>query len=238
MNTSDYGLIAIHGFTGSSGEMKEFADYFAKEGFKVVTPTLPGHETTKEDMKKYKWTDWARAIEEAYDELAQQCPGGVYVSGLSLGGLLSLYLGITRPVKGIITMAAPIAIGNKIQRLFLRLPYVPIWLSHVKDKPGDPSLFEGHFYYPKFHFSSARTLFQLANFVKARLSEITAPIHLFHSVKDTMVHDKNADDIASGVSSKIVKLIKVEKSGHVLTRDLDREFIMEKSLEFVMEISN
>ena len=131
---------------------------------------------------------------------------------------------------------ASIAVGETLKEVWI--PGEFQFLKHVKDKPGDPSLIEGLFFYPKYHFSSARTLFQLANFVKARLSEITAPIHLFHSVKDTMVHDKNADDIASGVSSKIVKLIKVEKSGHVLTRDLDREFIMEKSLEFVMEISN
>ncbi|MHA1910229.1 MAG: alpha/beta hydrolase [Candidatus Kariarchaeaceae archaeon] len=238
MSTSDYGLIAIHGFTGSSGEMKEFADFFAKEGFKVITPTLPGHETTKEDLKKYKWTDWAHAVEEAYDKLSEQCPGGVYVSGLSMGGLLSLYLGITRPVKGIITLAAPIVIGNKFQRPFLRLPFAPVWLNHIKDEPGDPSIYDGHFYYPKFHFNSAKALFQLANYVKARLTEITAPIHLFHSVKDKVVPVKDANMIANGVSSKIVKLIEVSKSGHVLSKDLDKEFIMEKSLEFIMKISS
>jgi carboxylesterase len=238
VNTSDYGLLAIHGFTGSPGDINEFADYFEKEGFKVVTPTLPGHGTTKEDLKKIKWNDWTSAVEEAYDELAKECPGGVYVSGISMGGLLSLYLGITRPVKGIISMAAPLAIGNKLERLFLRFPYFPVWLSHTKDEPGDPSLFEGHFYYPKFHFTSAKALFQLANFVKGRIAEITAPIHLFHSVNDKVVAVKEAEKIASGVSSKIVKLIKVNKSGHVISKDLDKELIMEKSLEFLLEISN
>jgi len=83
-------LIAIHGFTGSSGEVKEFADTFAKEGFKVVTPTLPGHETTKEDLKKYRWADWARSVEEAYDDLSKQCPGGAFVSRLSMGGFVAI----------------------------------------------------------------------------------------------------------------------------------------------------
>jgi esterase/lipase len=85
-------------------------------------------------------------------------------------------------------MAAPIVIGNKFQRLFLRLPY--------------------------------------------------APIHLFNSVRDMIVPVEDAETIASGVSSKIVKIIKVDKSGHVLSKDVDREFIMEKSLEFVLEICN
>ena len=57
-------------------------------------------------------------------------------------------------------------------------------------------------------------------------------------MRNTIVSVKAADTIASGVSSKIVKIIKVDKSGHVLSKDVDREFIMEKSLEFALEICN
>jgi len=64
---------------------------------------------------------------------------------------------------------------------------------------------------------------------------MAAPIHLFHSVRDKVVPVKNADTIAGSVSSEIVKLIKVNKSGHVLSKDVDKELIMKKSLEFVLE---
>src|SRR5213078_2004834 len=69
---------------------------------------LPGHATRIEDLDETRWTDWAGAVEDAFDAMRLSC-NRVAVVGLSLGGLLSLHLAATRPeVAAVASLAAPL----------------------------------------------------------------------------------------------------------------------------------
>ena len=87
----------LHGFTGNCNSMRGVAHALARAGFAVELPLLPGHGTTVEDMNTTTWRDWSAAAEEALEKLEARVPGKVVVTGLSMGGSLTGWLGTRHP---------------------------------------------------------------------------------------------------------------------------------------------
>jgi len=46
------GVLLCHGFTGSPGTLRPWADYLAEAGLTVSLPRLPGHGTTWQEMAR------------------------------------------------------------------------------------------------------------------------------------------------------------------------------------------
>ena len=90
------GVLVLHGFTGNPSSMRGFAEAMAGAGFHVEMPRLPGHGTTVEDMITTGWADWSAEVEAAYGRLAERAER-IVVAGLSMGGALTLWLGLAHP---------------------------------------------------------------------------------------------------------------------------------------------
>ena len=90
------GALVLHGFTGNPQSVRGVAMALADAGLTVELPLLPGHGTEVADMLPTRWNDWADAVEEEYTSLAARCDG-VVVAGLSMGGLLALWLAQRHP---------------------------------------------------------------------------------------------------------------------------------------------
>ena len=85
--------LLIHGLTSSPSEMRILGEYLHQYGYSVYAPLLPGHGTSYEHLNKTRWPEWYETVEELTKNLLQQAEPLVVV-GLSMGGLLSLELGI------------------------------------------------------------------------------------------------------------------------------------------------
>lgn len=90
------GVLALHGFTGSPQSMRPLAEAMAAAGHTVELPRLPGHGTTVDDMQTTSWDDWSAHVERAYIDLASRTDR-VIVTGLSMGGTLTLWLASQHP---------------------------------------------------------------------------------------------------------------------------------------------
>lgn len=100
------GVLAIHGFTGSPQSMRPIASAMADAGHTVELPRLPGHGTSVDDMLTTGWSDWTAAVDAAYCDLAARTER-VVVTGLSMGGTLTLWLATQYPeIAGIIPINA------------------------------------------------------------------------------------------------------------------------------------
>ena len=97
----------LHGFTGNPQSMRDLALALSDAGFTVELPLLPGHGTDIADMLPTRWEDWSAAAEEAYTELAARSDG-VVVVGLSMGGLLTVWLAEHHPEIAAIAVVNPI----------------------------------------------------------------------------------------------------------------------------------
>lgn len=233
----DTGCLLIHGFTGTTSSMRLMGEYLAAKGITCLGPRLPGHGTSVEDMGRWSYTDWTSTAETALGELREIC-GKVYVTGLSMGGLLTLYLAERHSDM----LAGAIPISAPAHWLSPGLNGVLIkgvgFLKHlIKQMPGpgndvrDPDVTEVA--YDKLSTSAAHELLKLQRVVDADMSRITCPIKIFAGRNDHVVPPKNSQYIYDNVSSKDKELLWLPECYHVATLDCDKEKIFEASYNFM-----
>jgi len=92
------GVLLVHSLGGSPIELKFVAHTLAQLGYTVYCPLLPGLAGGTDVSGLSKWEDWYGALEQAHDELLQQCDA-VIVGGISAGSMLALRLAALRPEK-------------------------------------------------------------------------------------------------------------------------------------------
>ena len=82
---------------------------FARRGFAVEIPRLPGHGTTWREMLPTRYDDWRAAVHATTKRLKERYEHVVLV-GLSMGGTLSLDVasGTDARVSGVVTINAQI----------------------------------------------------------------------------------------------------------------------------------
>jgi carboxylesterase len=124
------GVLVIHGFTGCTQSMVPSGKALAARGCTVLGPPLPGHGTTVEDMAIRRVTEWTDEAEQALKELWGRCDR-VFVTGLSMGGTITLYLAANfgDKIAGIIPINA-LVLTEPLLRLTPVLKYL------VKTRPG------------------------------------------------------------------------------------------------------
>ncbi len=234
------GVLLIHGFTGTCSSMKPMGEYLAGRGLTVLGPRLPGHGTDVKDQGRYTYNDWIAAAETALAELQGMCDR-VFVSGLSMGGTLTLYMGEQHSdtLAGIMPISAPAHWLVKGAQGAM-LPLVPVLKHVLKTFPGpggdlkDPSVTEVA--YAKLNTSALHELTRLIKYVDSNLGRITVPIRIFHAREDHVVPPENAPYIYEHVASEDKELVWLDNSYHVCTLDFDKEHIFETSYNFIQEL--
>lgn len=232
-------VITSHGFAGYPEEMDPLGKYLESKGYDWYNLTIPGHDTTPEDLREKKWTDWTSCVSNNIVSKMKEYPDGVIMAGLSMGGLLTLWALENHPgLKAGVSLSAPMKILNWYQNILLKLP-IGKWVKRSEDDIKgilDEEGREEHRAYDSMHTDSVKELQKLVNDVKGNLGKITQPLLVVHSTKDELVDVKNADFIIENVSSEIKNRMIVENSGHVLTRDFDKELIFNEIHEFISSL--
>ena len=126
---NETGVLVIHGFTGSTQSMRYLGQSLHERfGFTVVGPCLPGHGTSPDEMSKTGYLDWLGAVERELKALAAR-KKRVFVTGLSMGGTLTLNLAARFPklVQGIAPISA--AAGPLPDGFWVCTPNSPLWSS-------------------------------------------------------------------------------------------------------------
>jgi carboxylesterase len=230
---NEVGCLLIHGFRSCSFEMKEFGQYLNELGFTVNICLLPGHGTQPEDLIDKKWEHWARAVENSYFDLRKKCKK-IFIAGLSTGGSLALYLTSKHKVDGVIALAPGLFLRHRYAKLSHFLKY--IW-KYKKIKSGpDISINVESKVYPKVPVSSVSELLSLFSALKTKLKSIIAPALIIYSINDHVVKPQSALTIYNKISSKKKKIIKLEKSYHILTMDIEKQKVFHETGKFIKEI--
>ena len=239
MNLGKYCVITCHDFTGYPEEMEPFGEFMEKKGLNWYNLLLPGHGTNPFDLKNIRWIDWANYVRKEVNVMMKKYPDGVFFAGLSLGGVITLYVLQQFPdLKGAITLSAPVRLLNWWQTLLAKIPYLGFWVKRTeKDEKllFDKEAAKIHRGYETFHTDSAKQVNKLVTQVRKRLDIVNQPTLIIHSSKDNLIPVKNAHEIFDKISSFDKEKLIVENSGHVLTRDFDKEEIFEKSFEFIKQ---
>ena len=92
------GVLLVHSLGGTPDELRYLAQSFAREGFTVNCPFIPGMTGGTDVSGISTYEDWYAGLEAAYEEMANTCDS-IYVGGLSAGAMLALRLAARRPEK-------------------------------------------------------------------------------------------------------------------------------------------
>ena len=228
------GALLIHGFTGSPQGLRSLGEYLSERGIAVLGPRLPGHGTTWQDLNARKAQEWADAVELGFHEIAAE-RDEVFLVALSFGAALAFELAARYPaeVAGIVTLAG--LIFTKDPRRFA----APVIRRVVASLPGvgndiaDP---EGkELAYDRLPTSAAHEMLKFIRRAKVGLPSISCPLLVMHGRNDHTVSPANAPYIYDTVASKDKELVWLERSFHVVTLDLDRDEVFDRTYRFIKE---
>ena len=230
------GVVCVHGFTGTPYEMRYLGEALARAGFSVHGLRLPGHGTRVEDLDQTKWSDWADAVEDAYDSMRLIC-NQVAVVGQSLGGLLALHLASKRTdVAAVATLAAPLWLEGLSARvaqwaadgMLRRVRAIPkFYGSDVRDKRTKAEN-------PCYSAIPTRALAELAAFmrvVEGELSTIKQPVLVLHGEHDHTAPVACATRIAQLTCAVRMRIL--PRSYHLLAADVERDIVAAEVIDFV-----
>jgi carboxylesterase len=205
------GALVLHGFTSNPQSMRGLALALADAGLSVEMPLLPGHGTELSDMLPTRWEDWSDAAEAAYTGLAARSDG-VVVVGLSMGGMLSVWLAERHPEIAGIAVVNPLLAPPDADSIVFIESMIENG-DEVAPGIGSDIALEGavEVAYPGLPLRATLSLFSAAAEVGADLESVTCPVLLFTSVQEVML----------------------ERSFHVATLDYDKDEIESRTVEFV-----
>ncbi len=235
---SDTGCLLIHGFTGAPTEMRPLGEFLADKGYTVLGVRLVGHGTKIEDMNRVTWEDWSNSVLDGWHLLSPNT-SRVFIIGLSMGAVLALYHASFLPVHGVVSLSAPYQIepDPRLKILPLYSRFIP-YASKGESDWQDPHANEDHFSYDMYPTKALVQLTHLLKSTREALPAITAPALLAHAQKDIGVPFHNMDKIAKslGTPENKIRKLALENSGHVVTRDLDKERVFNAIHQFIQDV--
>jgi carboxylesterase len=227
---NETGILVLHGFTGTTQSVREIGKAYNDAGYTVCGPRLTGHGTHYEDMEQSTYQDWISSVEDGLKWLKKRC-STIFVTGLSMGGTLTLYLAEKHSeIKGIIPINAAIEIPDMN-------PYKessePRYLEAIGSDLKNIEVKE--LAYEKTPVKSIKQILKLMEIVKNNLQSVSCPALLFVSKEDHVVPPYNSEHIIEAISSEDAKLITLNRSYHVATLDYDQKTIIDQTLMFIQK---
>jgi carboxylesterase len=225
------GALVLHGFTGNPHSMRGVAMALADAGLTVELPLLPGHGTEVADMLPTRWSDWTACVKQAYTSLAARCDG-VVVVGLSMGGLLALWLAERHPEIAGLVLINPMVLPPDETLVSLVQTMLDageelapgIGSDIARDGVVETS-------YAETPLRAALSLFTAVSEVSEELEAVACPVLLFTSAEDHVVDPLSSDVLVARLTAP-VEQVRLERSYHVATLDWDRDEIEARAVEF------
>ncbi|MBN2146782.1 MAG: alpha/beta fold hydrolase [Anaerolineales bacterium] len=231
------GCLLIHGFTGAPKEMRWMGEDLNRRGYTVLGVRLAGHATRAQDMARVRWQDWVASVEDGY-HLLRGAVDQVFLAGLSMGGVLSLYLAARLPVAGLMTMATPYALPQD-----WRIKHLG-WLHRIQPTyhPGPPDWHnlqaeQDHIHYKSYPSRGIVELRDLLAEMRASLPQVHVPALLVHSHQDQAVHPENMEHIYQHIGSADKQMLWVNDSGHVIPREPERQRVFQAADDFFSRVA-
>ncbi|MBR2069768.1 MAG: alpha/beta hydrolase [Candidatus Gastranaerophilales bacterium] len=244
-------VLLFHGLTGSPFELKKYARFLFKQGYDIFAPCLPGHGDRAFEIYTVKYQDWLSFAKEKFLNLSEKYED-IFVSGICLGAVLGLSLGIEFPkkIKGIVPCSTTLYLDGwrlpwynclmplglaTIIRFYYNYPECePYGIKNEKTRAVVKKLLaKSEVGMNEFPMTGFYELLKLSKVIRKNLSNIEAPVLLFHSKEDDLTSTKSAEIVYNKISSKDKEKIILYDSYHMIFYDNEKEFVFNKIAEFL-----
>ena len=259
LGTGEVGVLLIHGLTGTPTELRRVAQGLAKDGTcTVYVPTLAGHCGDNSDLQATGWLDWYEGVRKTFAGIRQRHQQ-VFVGGLSMGAVMSMYLASEHPdqVAGLLMYSTTLRYDgwsiNKLAfmtPLLMKIPF-GVHLCSFEEKPpygiknqrlraiverqmkaGESS----NAGLLTMEGITVRELHRMNAVVKKRMPSITTKALVLHSIEDDITSRWNADYVERHLGGPVTKVL-LDNCYHMITADLQYRRVIELSDAFIKKNS-
>lgn len=227
-------VLLLHGFTGSSADVRMLGRFLEKKGYTSLAPQYRGHGTAPEELIKTNPDEWWQDVQDAYNRLQEAGYQEIAVAGLSLGGVFSLKLGLNQPVKGIITMCAPMTMRT-LDLMFEGVLAYAKQYKRYEGKTADEIEKEVEAIRQK-GMPSLPELQKLVSDVRAEVDLVYAPLFVVQAANDNIIDPKSAHYIYEEAQSNMKDMKWYEQSGHVITLGREKDQLHEDIYQFLEKL--
>ncbi|MGD6794310.1 alpha/beta hydrolase [Metabacillus indicus] len=227
----DRAVLLLHGFTGNTADVRMLGRYLNERGYTCHAPQYKGHGVPPEELVHTGPEDWWKDVMEGYQLLKDRGHESIAVAGLSLGGVFSVKLGYTVPVKGIVPMCAPMYIKSEEVMYKGILEYA----RNFKKFEGktEAQIEEEMKLFEKTPMNTLKALQELIADVRNNVDMVYSPAFVAQARHDHMINTDSANIIYNEVETDNKKIKWYEESGHVITLDKEREQLHADVYEFL-----
>ena len=250
-NQNKGAVLLFHGLTGTPFELKKYAQFLFKQGYDVFAPCLPGHGDKVDEIYTVKYQDWLNFVDYEFLKLNEKYEN-IFVSGICLGAVLSIYLAIkySSKLKGVIPCSTTLYLDGwrlpwyavlmplglaTILRFYYNYPECePHGIKNEKTRAVVKKLLaKSDVGMNEFPMTAFYELLKLSKYIRKNLSDVTAPVLLFHSKDDDLTSLKSANIVFNKISSEDKEKIILYDSYHMIFYDNEKEFVFNKIAEFM-----
>ncbi|MFC5558706.1 alpha/beta hydrolase [Ureibacillus thermophilus] len=224
-------VLLLHGFTGSSADVRILGRFLEKKGYTCYAPHYRGHGVPPEELIQTGPQDWWEDVVKAYETLKEKGYEQIAVAGLSLGGVLALKLAMNVPLKGVITMCSPMTMRTTDMMFQGVLKYAREYKKY--EEKTEQQIYEEVEAIRQKGMPSLQDLQQFVQEVRKDLDLVYAPILVIQSRHDEIIDPNSAHIIYEKVESLNKKLVWFEESGHVITLDKEKQKLHEEVFGFL-----
>lgn len=224
-------VLLLHGFTGSSADVRMLGRFLEKNGYTSHAPQYKGHGVPPEELVTTGPEDWWQDVITGYEKLKNNGYDEIAVAGLSLGGVFSLKLGYTVPVKGIVPMCAPMYIKSEKTMYEGIISYARQY-KQFEGKSEEQIGREIEAFRQK-PMNTLQELQKLISGVREHVDMVYAPAFVVQARHDEMINPDSANIIYDQVESPDKHIKWYEQSGHVITLGPEKEQLHEDILQFL-----
>jgi len=224
-------VLLLHGFTGNSADVRMLGRFLEKKGYTCHAPHYKGHGVAPEELVHTGPKDWWKDVMDGYEFLKSKGHESIAAVGLSLGGVFSLKLGYTVPIKGIVPMCAPMYIKSEEVMYEGVLAYA----REYKKREGKSSeqIEQEMEEFKQTPMNTLKSLQELIAEVRNSVDMIYAPTFVVQGRHDHMINTDSANIIYNSVESPTKDIKWYEESGHTITFDKERDKLHEDVYAFL-----
>ena len=260
LGTGEVGVLLIHGLTGTPTELRRVAQGLVKDGTcTVYVPTLAGHCGDNSDLQATGWLDWYEGVRKTFAGIRQH-HRQVFVGGLSMGAVMSMYLASEHPgqVAGLLMYSTTLRYDgwsiNKLAfmtPLLMKIPF-GVHLCSFEEKPPYGiknqrlrAIVERQMKAGESNNAglltmegiTVRELHRMNAVVKKRMPSITTKALVVHSIEDDITSRWNADYVERHLGGPVTKVL-LDNCYHMITVDLQYRRVIELSDAFIKKNSS
>lgn len=227
-------VLLLHGFTGTSADVRMLGRFLEKKGYTSHAPHYRGHGVPPEELIQTNPEQWWEDVLSGYDFLKSEGFDEIAVAGLSLGGVFTLKLSMCRPVLGAVSMCAPMT----MKTTDLMYEGVLKYAAQYKKYEGKSQEVIAQEVEALRHqtMDSLPDLQQLIQSTRQQLDDVFAPLFVVQARHDTVIDPQSAEWIMDNVSSAEKSIKWYEESGHIITLDKEKDQLHEDIYTFLDQL--